>query len=1275
MADIRLRKITVDPLFGALDIREGTVGVADPTPSTDLLSASVVLSGGLSIQCSMGASSSENGGGLTIAGGLAVFEKAYFGGDIVIDSSQAAFKIEGITQDRMHVDTINAKSITFAPDGVNRTCEMRDDHIVIFPTTPATNASTAALVVSGGAAIGGNIIVGTELSFDGGAALSAVEGGCVLVDSATEETVLNVTRSFQANCQGVFGDGFQEFVALVAGTSGHTLKSDATGNGALRSLTLAVGSNEALTLHSNGALVVSAGSVCLSSATITAGSLVATGENNVIGNVFTKEQNVGIGTTSPSTLLSVNGGTADASSVVLLVKAKNADPVVAIESANSRAKWYVSADDDRFTLSDDGGSKLFTLVASTGNVGIGTTSPTSALDVSGDISGAMLKTQSLHIGTSSGSSAILLTDAFSDAALSITCSQGNWSFSNNDADFFLEFVDGDVVINSSTDASSSSAGALRIGGGAVVRRKLHVLGNVVASNGSNTLGNLFTASGNVGINTSSPQASLHVSSSTGAIVGETWLVDGKTLRSSLTGMAMKQRQTNAPSTLSIVPNGTSTSSCVSLYNADVQQTGNASVLKIESMGEYFSVASEGEGTESALPIELRTGASIAQLYLDVSGNVGVGTSEPVHALDVSGTVRALVGVFTATTDTTYLGEGAVVVTGGVSIAKNCTIGGNVAAFGDVGFHSTNDAASPTSGGALTVLGGTGITKTLRVGGDIRQTSSGTSEVGAFVAQRDATFVAPVRVTDTTVSVSKTTGSIIIEGGAGVLGTVHARNVVVGTDTHLASSSELGRGLEIVGDASELMVWGRDGNAQILFAQGASKSVQWGAGVRGTAGTFSLFEGTGAAERVSVTTTGVSIASTKNVSSGDAALVVQGGASIKKSAEVGGGVSIASTEQSIDANTGALTVKGGVGISKNLNVDGNATINGDLFVNGSTSTINAVNTTLSDNVFCLNAGPSGSRDAGIVVQRFQQDNDTAFGDVVGDEYALRFVLPIQSGVTSSEVILPSGASSTSSEYVGWWVKVESGFSSGQVRRVTAYNGTTKRLTLSSAFTGQNPGANDVLLMYNKPYVGLFYDELVNTFVVGATAKDPSNAAVSVADRMPLSAGATTVAGLFSTHSSALSATDNASSSTAGGSLTVHGGVGIAKDVYVGGDLYVRETKVTPLPGDVPSQATFFGGNNVSSPVNVTGLAFNAAHTRGFDVYITVSVEATASKYANFIIRGVNKGTGGWEIVSGYVGDETSVEFTVSSQGNIQYTSGNYAGFASLKMNFKVITTGT
>jgi len=179
-----------------------------------------------------------------------------------------------------------------------------------------------------------------------------------------------------------------------------------------------------------------------------------------------------------------------------------------------------------------------------------------------------------------------------------------------------------------------------------------------------------------------------------------------------------------------------------------------------------------------------------------------------------------------------------------------------------------------------------------------------------------------------------------------------------------------------------------------------------------------------------------------------------------------------------------------------------TINGNLNVKGTSTTINSVSLTIDDNITLLNNAPSGSFDAGVAIKRFQTPNNTGSGDVVLD-------IPEETGTvsngsnSSSTVHLSPSSSSIDNYYQNWWIRVFSGTGSLQVRKIKSYNGSTRIATIY--ITGEltnvvpNEGLDlSVILdptsqynLYNCSYVMNIWDETANEFAFVCSKDNPTD----------------------------------------------------------------------------------------------------------------------------------------------------------------------------------------
>jgi hypothetical protein len=96
------------------------------------------------------------------------------------------------------------------------------------------------------------------------------------------------------------------------------------------------------------------------------------------------------------------------------------------------------------------------------------------------------------------------------------------------------------------------------------------------------------------------------------------------------------------------------------------------------------------------------------------------------------------------------------------------------------------------------------------------------------------------------------------------------------------------------------------------------------------------------------------------------------------------------------------------------------------------------------------------------------------------------------------------------------------------------------------------------------------------------------------------------------------------------------------------------------------------NNQGSAQTIIGFSFSNAVVRGFTAIATVEIGATSSLFEVFQIKGIQKDSG-WDISIQSTGDVSGISLSITSSGQMQYTSSNYAGFVSASIKFKALTT--
>ncbi|ARR74965.1 hypothetical protein SAGO17_0046 [Mimivirus AB-566-O17] len=568
-------------------------------------------------------------------------------------------------------------------------------------------------------------------------------------------------------------------------------------------------------------------------------------------------------------------------------------------------------------------------------------------------------------------------------------------------------------------------------------------------------------------------------------------------------------------------------------------------------------------------------------------------------------------------------SGALQVKGGIGALGNIFVGGEVT------IESTNNSQSVTNGGALLVNGGVAIGKDTYLGGNLET-------IG--VVYFKGTTEESTNYFDTTNTLRWTFGKTT--GHDFFINRYNSSGVLI--DQPLFIDVDSGETLFAVNTPST--------------STNATLKTNGGISILGTEDAVSLSSGGG--------------------------LTVLGGAAINKNLFIGGNTTLSSTTQSNDTSSGSFIIDGGLAVKKNLNIGGDTIITGNLTVQGTATSISTTQILLEDNIAIYNSGPSGTSDSGFLVERFQSENDAGTGDLVSDIPTIQNTFPSQSGTNSTNAILHAAANASNDFYNNWYVKITSGFSANQVRKIIDYDGTTKIITINSAWTTQNPSSGDTFELFNKPLIGIIYNEVNDRFHLTGTDSDPGTGSVNYTDEIDLYLKNITLtgtkpsdslssAGLYSLGGASFGSTQDASSVTSGGSITTAGGLSVAKNVIIGTGLTVNGANITPNTEDIYTEASFSGANNQASPANVTGLAFTNGGTAAFDAWVYAKVLATSNLYTHFHLRGVQRDSD-WNLVTTFVGDSSGITFTINSAGQIQYTSDNYSGFTSLTLKFRALT---
>ena len=340
---------------------------------------------------------------------------------------------------------------------------------------------------------------------------------------------------------------------------------------------------------------------------------------------------------------------------------------------------------------------------------------------------------------------------------------------------------------------------------------------------------------------------------------------------------------------------------------------NSSGLEVNASASITNATNSSSTSTGALVVA--GGVGIAK-KLYVGGDATVGGN-----LSITGTTSHS-GLFDVanTTDSTSPSTGALTTAGGVGIAKalnvgtNATVGGNVTIVGtttqtgSVSITSSEDSSNVATG-SLTTLGGVGVAKTLNVGQN--------ANVGGNVVITGTTSQSGVvSIVNESDSTSSSTGALVVSGGVGV-----------------AKSLRVGEDISVTGDVSITGTTSQQGDVAVS----------------------SLTESTSSSTGSIITSGGVGIAKSLNVGA-DANVV--GNVSITGTTAQSGVVSISNSTNAVSTSTGALVVAGGVGVAKSLVVGEGVAFSSTLSVGGITTITDATNASSSTNGSFTTSGGAG-----------------------------------------------------------------------------------------------------------------------------------------------------------------------------------------------------------------------------------------------------------------------------------------------------------------------------
>ena len=365
---------------------------------------------------------------------------------------------------------------------------------------------------------------------------------------------------------------------------------------------------------------------------------------------------------------------------------------------------------------------------------------------------------------------------------------------------------------------------------------------------------------------------------------------------------------------------------------------------------------------------------------------------------------------------------------------------------------------------------------------------------------------------------------------------------------------------------------------------------------------------------------------------------------------GADIRINITTESTTKDTGALIVEGGVGIEKNLNVGGNVDIDLDLNVDGGDITtnqtlFNLLNATATNvNAFGAATGLVVGATSGIATIRnatvdLDGDLNIDGGDITTNLTAFRLL-----NATATNIDAFGAATALVIGATSGIATINNPTVVGTQATQNLYNTVATTVNAFGAATALVVGATSGIATINNPtVVGTqatqnLYNTVattVNAFgaatavTIGATTGTATigNEYLNVPNATTLNLGSTSsvTSVIFpstpNTSFVSIAATTNATSTTTG-ALRVSGGVGIVKDLHVGGTLNITGSQTT-LTGNLEVQGNTTLGNastdivTIIGVVNHTGPLTNVGGVTIDNVGISSNVISTKSGGGNVL----------------------------------------------------------
>ena len=577
-----------------------------------------------------------------------------------------------------------------------------------------------------------------------------------------------------------------------------------------------------------------------------------------------------------------------------------------------------------------------------------------------------------------------------------------------------------------------------------------------------------------------------------------------------------------------------------------------------------------------------------------NGYIGINTSNPNYYLDIDGTLGVNDTVrFFNTDGSTNMTSASFVLYGGMSIADNLhiynTTPNALVIEGGVNINGGVNSTTIGNGGDLTVNMGASIGGDLYIGGTIYGNSSNT-------------LLNNITLTSTDESLSLTNGSLITNGGITIKSTTNSTSYTQGGALSIyggmsvLDDSYIGGNVDIRGTSTLNNSIYYKGYGLIDTINNTSGSSRWiylgKLNISDTSNGYSEIELSNGIELGEANYKNLTIICSIAGTSNNISHIHSGNLNFTKGVQ---GYIYNDTSDILmlflkvpPTSVTNLHIKGNLESYLSINDEGIGS-SPDGTTSGYTGswtetyntvkesnyidtigdfTVEGVNFKTADNLPIIgynNINTTSSRNLGTVYQRYQQSNDIGTGDIVTGPYDLVDTLPSQLGATSTQIKFSNITDTTDSYYDNWWIKVISGTNINQTRKVVSYNGSLHVAEIDSPWTTQNPSASDTIVLYGSGYVSNYFNESEDRFklvynsitstktITEHNYCDLALKGLYIYDTTP-SLNDTT-GSIISIGGVTINNSNDSTSYTQGGALSIYGGGSVKGNFYVGENIYI------------------------------------------------------------------------------------------------------------------------